>query len=82
MNQHPEFRNLGNIGMEVARHDRYAVARRSILQQGDLFRVFGLGDSDRDAAAGPDSPGRHHANSGLLLAELERYFSTLPILSA
>ncbi len=80
MNQHPDFKNLGNIGMEVVRHDRYAVARRSVLVQGDLFRIFMSGDSDPQAAGVLSAVGRRQTNSGLLLAELQRYFSALPIL--
>ncbi|NIL99736.1 MAG: hypothetical protein GTN89_01995 [Acidobacteria bacterium] len=79
MNRHPDFTNPGNLGMKVVRHDRYAVARRSVLAQRDVFRSFMCAGSERDASG---RPGRAHTNSGLLLAEFQRLVSELPILSA
>ncbi len=82
MNQHPDFTNLSNIGGEVLRHERNAVARRSVLARGDLFRLLLSASSDRHASDAKGGVRHRSANSGLLLAELDRYFAALPRLNA
>ena len=82
MNQHPDFTNLGNIGTQVVRQDRYAIAHRSVLAQGDLFRIFLDARSERYAAAAFGEPRRRNANAGLLLAEFDRLIAALPLLQA
>jgi hypothetical protein len=82
MNQHPDFTNLNNIGMEVVRQDRHAIAHRSVLAQGDLFRIIFGASSERHAAAAFGGPRRRNANAGLLLAEFDRLVAALPLLKA
>lgn len=77
MNRHPDFLNLTNIGLELERHDRHAVALRSVLAQGTLFRIFGANHENQVAPAGR---GARSSNSGLLVAQFEQHLATLPIL--
>ena len=82
MNQHLEFTNLSNIGMGVVRQDRYAIAHRSVLAHGDLFRIFLGASSERHAAAAYGGLRHRDANAGLLLAEFDRLIAALPPLKA
>ena len=82
MNQHPEFTNLANVGMEVVRQDRYAIALRSVLAQGDPLRILLGASSERHAAVAFGGPRRRNPNAGLLLAEFDHFIAALPLLSA
>jgi hypothetical protein len=82
MSQHPDFTNLNNIGMEIVRQDRHAIAHRSVLARGDLFRIVFGASSERHAAATFCGPRRRNPNAGLLLAEFDRFIAALPFQKA